>query len=109
MGQNRAKKERNNRKLSVKKLFDIPGCPKSLTILLFIHKNIIDDQSLAKATQNSRISCEIAQNRGKSRKNKTEEFFSHFTMAILYSNERYLRAQLIGVTYFNIYMSIVEK
>ena len=70
---------------------------------------MIDNQSLAKATQNPRISCEIAQNRGKSRENKMEEIFSHCTMAILYSNERYLRAQLIGVTYFNIYMPIVEK
>ena len=75
MGRNRAKNERKNRKLFVKKLFDIPGCPKSLTILFFNHKNIIDNQSLAKATQNPRISCEIAQNRGKSRENKMEEIF----------------------------------
>ena len=76
--------------------------------MLFIHNNKIDNQKVAKITQNSTIPCEIAQNWGKSRQNKTEENYFHWTMAILYSNERYLRAELIGAIYLNMNLSIVE-
>ena len=76
--------------------------------MVFIRDYIIDNQKVAKATQNPTMSSEIAKNRGKSRQNKPEENNFLLTMAILYLYERYLKAKLIGATFLNIYMSIGE-
>ena len=68
---------------------------------------MINNKNLGKPTQKATISCEIVQNWGKTRQNKMDDFFPSFSMAILYSNERYLRAELISGTYFNIYMTLL--
>ena len=68
---------------------------------------MIDNKNLGKPTQKSTISCEIVQIWGKTRQNKMDDFFPSYNMAILYSNERYLRAELISEIYFNIYLTIL--
>ena len=72
-GRNRVKNERKIRKLSVKKLFYIPGCPYSFIKLLFTYNNISDNQKVANVTPYSTFSPEIAPKVGKTRQNKMEE------------------------------------
>ena len=40
---------------------------------------------------------------------KRRKIYFHCIVAILYSNERYLRAEFIGTIYFNINIPIAEK